>query len=186
MAIWSEIHRLRAEQAEWTKRSFQIISDLEREIARMSIVGDEGRLEIDKKLEQLDQLNEKLEEAKEEIVQKQLALAGVIELKERLENEQNEKRDTAEAYTAGKAHVARVSLLLDRKQRVIADLEKWCPLDSKVKVKPGMDEFLFLFDVIWTRNRDVAADLQAVTRELSALETENGYLCAEYESIAVN
>jgi chromosome segregation ATPase len=170
--IRSNIHTLLSNQSQWCNEKLDVLGDLDREILRLSSFPEHGNLEIAKKLVKLNELERKLEDERQKLIRKQSNDPNVAELRANLEREENDKKEIAAEYMTGKAHVAHLSLLLDRKQRVISDLDRWCPLNSKVKIRPGIDEFFFIYDVILTRNRDVANDLQIITQELSRLGTD--------------
>jgi chromosome segregation ATPase len=121
--IRSEIHNIRAGQSEWQIRQLEILSGLDREVSCLSLFNDSGALEIGRKIETRERLEKELEAARKAVVELQNESVSVIELKSRLEREQSEKKELAEAYAVGKSRVAKLSILLGRKQRVIEDLD---------------------------------------------------------------
>jgi chromosome segregation ATPase len=144
----------------------------EEESERAKSGTDLGMIEIAKKKALIAQLERKLEDMRADLVKQQEEGPRAAELRGRLAKEMREREIAQEEYAQGKEHVVGLRTLLELKERVIEDLSKWCPLNSKIKVRPGLDELRFVFDVALTRNRDMAGDLQVLVHEMNALQAE--------------
>jgi chromosome segregation ATPase len=145
---------------------------IEEELQKPKVVPDLGGIRIAKKKTLIGQLEHKLEEARATIMIQQAEGQWAALLRTRLANEIRERGMAQAEYTRGRDKMVRLRTLLELKETVLEELGKWCPRDSKVKVRPGLDELLFVFDVALTRNRDMAGNLQVLTNELNALEAE--------------
>jgi hypothetical protein len=129
---------------------------------------ENSEIQLAKKKALVAELQRKLDEWCTVVSQEKLPLLTVS-----LESELGERQIVLDGYENKRAEMDRLRMVLDRKLRIIDELEKAFPLAAKVKTTKGIDEFAFIYDVVFTRNRDLAHDLQLATQELTQLELEN-------------
>jgi hypothetical protein len=107
----------------------------------------------------------------------QLDKHEVENLIRRLEREWSEHDKQITEWTRVQDRLESFRLVLERKLKVIEDLKKYP--NSKMNMSKGLDEFLWLYDVVFVQNRDMEHDLGILTKELKDLEMENGELLVE-------
>jgi chromosome segregation ATPase len=171
--IREETRALQSGGLEWHRERMLELEKLGNEISRLSSEPDEGGIEVAKKLALREQLERKVTELRHSARWQQFDNPRITELMEELEGVKDERDVAADEYATGRLRLFQLREQLERKERAIKDLSSWCPLYSKVKVRPGMEEFLFLYDVVLTRNRDLASDLNTLTQEIRELEAEH-------------
>ena len=135
-------------------------------------ISETSSIEVNKKRILVNELEQKLGNLRTGIATRSRDHQDVTKLTEQLEMEWKNHQLACEEYQKGKSRIEKLRVILDHKLEVIKDLEEWCPLSSKPKVAPGLDEFMFLFDVVFTRNRELAQQLNLVQSELAALKNE--------------
>jgi hypothetical protein len=170
--------RGRAEFAEWSQHHSDLWREVDAEVAELRASPDVGGIEVGKKRALIAQLEHKLEELRSAVMRQRGEAPQVARLNARLEDEVRERQLAEEEYARGKERIERLRKTLELKERVIEDLGRWCPLQSKVKVRPGIEELLFVYEVALTRNRDMAGNLQVLTQEIGGLEAERLRLLA--------
>ena len=132
------------------------------------------------KMKQLSkELKQKINEQKTQILRKRSEDPDLSNLTSVLENKWREHQQALDKYQKGKQKLEKKRVILDNKLKVIEDLNELCPLKSKVKTTPGTEEFMFLYDVVYTQNRDMGNDLNLLSKEENKLLTENDKLKKE-------
>jgi DNA repair exonuclease SbcCD ATPase subunit len=171
--------RERVAFSDWVEEQNAIQNAIDEEYERARTAPDVGSIEIAKKRGLIGQLEHKLEEMRAMLLRQREEEPGVVEMNSFLKEEVHQRVKVEQEYAKGKEKMEGLRKTLELKERVIEDLGKWCPLDSKVKVRPGIEELLFVFEVALTRNRDMAGNLQQLRQEIAELEAERDALLAE-------
>jgi chromosome segregation ATPase len=169
--VQAEVARQREAFAQWETLQRAVESELEAEVTEM-ITPEVGGIELSKKKALIAQLEHKLGETRESLLRQRGEDPQLTDLNDKLMGEGDALLEAEKEYARGKQRIETLRSRLDLKERVIQDLGKWCPLGSKIKVRPGIDELLFVYDVALTRNRDMAAQLQVLRQEQAELEAE--------------
>ena len=176
-SIRKEIDAMKQEFSEYEKSCNETIKGLsmnfEEEIREAS---EKAAIEVHKRKTLISQLEQQLGNVRTGIATKPIDQSDVCKLTDQLEAEWKNHQIASDQYQKGKTRIEKLRVILDHKLEVIKDLEEWCPLSSKPKVSPGLNEFMFLFDVVFTRNREMAQQLNLITTELEHLQAEHDQL----------
>lgn len=120
-----------------------------------------------------EQLKLKIKDMQNAILKTRSKDPSISTISEKLEKEWSNHQATLDVYQKWQNILEKDRVILEKKIKVIAELKELCPLNSKVKTEVGVQEFLFLFDVAYTQNRDMGKDLQLLMKEKEELEKEN-------------
>lgn len=120
-----------------------------------------------------EQLKLKIKDMQNAILKTRSKDPSISTISEKLEKEWSNHQATLDVYQKWQNRLEKDRVILEKKIKVIAELKELCPLNSKVKTEVGVQEFLFLFDVAYTQNRDMGKDLQLLMKEKEELEKEN-------------
>ncbi|OHT05663.1 hypothetical protein TRFO_05773 [Tritrichomonas foetus] len=136
------------------------------------------------KMKQLEiQLLQKIKKKQKEILKERAENPDLKDLSVVLEKKWSEHQLALDTYMKGKDKLEKDRVILDHKIRVIKDLNEWCPISAKVKTNPGIEEFMLVYDRVFTQNRDMANDLQLLSREKSDLEGEKKQLLRKWSNL---
>ena len=176
-SIREEIEAMKREFGEYEKSSNETIKGLSRNFEEeLREASETAAIEVHKRKTLISQLEQQLGNVRTGIATRPIDQSDVRKLTEQLEAEWKNHQIACDQYQKGKARIEKLRVVLDHKLEVIKDLEEWCPLTSKPKVSPGLNEFMFLFDVVFTRNREMAQQLNLITSELEHLQAEHDQL----------
>jgi hypothetical protein len=173
-AVRDGVVRQWSEFAAWTReREAYMVSIAEQAAAGHALERDVIGIELTKKRNLVAQLQHKLDTIRAAAARQRLADGCIDELNDRLEREWRERQIAEDAYYTGKTTIEGLRVVLDQKVKVIDDLQINYALGTKPNAKPGVPEFMFVFDVVYTQNRNRAADIQVLAQEISEFEAEN-------------
>ena len=108
---------------------------------------------------------------------------SISSFSEKLESVWSGHQTVLDNYHKWQERLEKDRVILEKKLKVISELNELCPSSSKVKTEPGVKEFLFLFDVVYTQNRDMEKDLRLLIKEKENLENENQQLMANLSNM---
>ena len=137
------------------------------------------KTQITKTKQLQQQLELKIKDLQNSILQMRSKDPSISSISQKLENVWSGHQNVLDIYHGWQDRLEKDRVILEKKIKVIKELNELCPLSSKVKTEPGVKEFLFLFDVVYTQNRDMEKDLRILIKEKEELEKENQNLKAK-------
>lgn len=134
--------------------------------------GDNATL-LGKKKQLCDQLEKKLAEERQILIEKQSNTSEVQNLTTKLEKLWLEHEKMVQQYGNKKKELQRTKDELERKNIAIMEINGRWPIDGKVKTKAGMNELNHMYEIALVQNRKMAGDLHTLQEELSVQEEMN-------------
>ena len=146
-----------------------------------SITNHKTQITKTKQLQQ--QLESKIKDMQNSILETRSKDPSISSFSEKLESVWSGHQTVLDNYHKWQERLEKDRVILEKKLKVISELNELCPSSSKVKTEPGVKEFLFLFDVVYTQNRDMEKDLRLLIKEKEDLENENQQLMANLSNM---
>lgn len=145
-------------------------------IDQFETIESKHKTKIKKKEQLATQLLQKIKDLQNSIGKARSQDSSLGQYSQTLEEQWEARQFLLDGYQNEMKRLEKNRVILEHKISVIKDLNEWCPLESKVKTTPGIEEFLFLYDVVYTQNRDMSHDLQILIKEMNEVEKENQFL----------
>ena len=134
--------------------------------------GDNATL-LNKKKQLCDQLEKKLSEERQILIEKQSNTSEVQDLTTKLEKLWIEHEKMVQQHENKKKQLEKAKDDLNRKNIAIMEINSKWPIDGKVKTKPGMNELNHMYEIALIQNRKMADDLNTLQEELAVQEEMN-------------
>lgn len=137
---------------------------------------DKDKVKFNKSLQMIDQLEKKISELQQNIIQKQSESPIVKDLNIQLEKEWVQHQRLLDAYTKVENRYNRRKEDFNRKKLAISEIQKKWPLDGKVKMQKGIRELDCIYEEALVQNREMASDLVVLRDEIKIQEEINSTL----------
>lgn len=134
--------------------------------------GDNATL-LNKKKQLCDQLEKKLSEERQILIEKQSNTSEVQDLTTKLEKLWIEHEKMVQQHENKKKKLQKTKEDLNRKNIAIMEISAKWPIDGKVKTRPGMNELNHMYEIALIQNRKMAEDLHSLQEELNVQEEMN-------------
>ncbi|OHT02624.1 hypothetical protein TRFO_07046 [Tritrichomonas foetus] len=170
-----------SQQSELTELRKQIIEfkhDVETFPEQIKIAHNDNATLLYKKKQMSEQLEKKLVEIRQEMIQKQSNTEEVQQLTSKLEQHWLQHQKIFDAHEKKKALLEKKRDELQRKKIAYEEINNRWPIHGKVKAKIGLSELNYIYEEAMIQNRKMALDLNTLKDDLVVQEEMNATLKA--------
>ena len=188
----SAAERKQNEELQWKKKDevaklTKQIEECKEELAKYPMYirnahNDSATL-LNKRKSMVEQLEKKLDEVHQELIEKQSESPVVKQLTEELEKRWFEHQQLFDQFTKAQAQVDRKKADIERKETAIAEISKKWPATGQVKLKKGIKEQEYIYEEALIQNRKMAGDLGILNDDIAVQEEMNKTLKSALEEM---